>query len=76
MKELDVIEPSESLWASPTILVHKKDGSMQFCVDYRRLNDVTVKDSSPLTNIEDTFDTLSGLLCLRSCCWLLASGNG
>ena len=40
--------------------VRKKDGTMRFCVDYRRLNNVTIKDLYPLPNIEDTFDTLSG----------------
>ena len=52
MKGLDVIESSESPWASPTVLVRKKDWAMRFCVNSRRLSDVTVKDSYTLPNIE------------------------
>ncbi|KAJ8401545.1 hypothetical protein AAFF_G00378620 [Aldrovandia affinis] len=58
-----VIEPSNSPWAAPTVLVKKKDNSWCFCVDYRRLNVVTRKDSYPLPRIDDTLDYISGSKC-------------
>ena len=60
MKELGVIEPSTSPWSSSIVLVGKKDGSTRFCVDYRKLNDVTHKDSYPLPCIDDTIEALAG----------------
>ncbi|GFY07458.1 retrovirus-related Pol polyprotein from transposon 17.6 [Trichonephila clavipes] len=47
-------------WASPIVLVKKKDGSTRFCVECRWLTDITNKDSDPLSRIEDTLDTLAG----------------
>lgn len=60
MREQNVIRPSTSPWASPVVLVTKKDGTMRFCVDYRRLNDVTVKDAYPLPRVDDCLDSLAG----------------
>ncbi|GFX71473.1 hypothetical protein TNCV_2694611 [Trichonephila clavipes] len=60
MKGNEVIEPSSSPWASPIVLVRKKDGSTRFCVDNCRLNDVTNKDSYSLPRIDDTLQTLAG----------------
>ena len=55
-----VIEPCDGPWASPIVLAAKKDGSTRFCVDFRRVNDVTKKDAYPLPRIEDNLDTLQG----------------
>ncbi|XP_036138917.1 uncharacterized protein LOC118644443 [Monomorium pharaonis] len=60
MRAQGVIEESQSPWMSPAVLVRKKDGSLRFCVDYRKLNEVTVKDSYPLPKIDDILDQLSG----------------
>ncbi|BES90780.1 multicellular organismal development [Nesidiocoris tenuis] len=60
MIEQDVIEPSKSPWASPVVLIPKKDGSIRFCVDYRKVNQVTKKDSYTLPCVQELLDTLGG----------------
>ena len=59
LEQQGVVEPSHSPWSSPVVLVEKKDGSKQFCVDYRRLNSVTKMDVFPLPRIDDTLDSLA-----------------
>ena len=59
MLEKKVMHPSKSPWASPVVLVAKKNGDTRFCVDYRRLNSVTKMDVYPLPRIDDMLDSLS-----------------
>ena len=60
MLQAHLIQPSNSPWSAPVVLVKKKDGSARFCVDYRRLNSVTRKDSYPIPRVDDALDALSG----------------
>src|SRR3989442_1410856 len=54
------IRPSVSPWGAPVLFVKKKDGTMRICIDYRRLNQVTVKNKYPLPRMDDLFDQLQG----------------
>ena len=60
MLDRNVISPTRSPWASPIVLVSKRDGGTRFCVDYRKLNSVTKPDVFPLPRIDDCLDVLSG----------------
>ncbi|UYV81543.1 hypothetical protein LAZ67_20001490, partial [Cordylochernes scorpioides] len=60
MLQEGVIRESSSPWAFPVILVRKRDGNWRFCVDYRKLNSITVKDVYPIPRIDDVMDTLQG----------------
>ena len=60
MLETDIIEASCSPWASPIVLAKKADDSTRFCLDYRKLKAVIIKDSYPLPHIDNTLDVLVG----------------
>ena len=58
MLSRDIVEPSQGPWSSPIVLLKKKDGSTRFCIDLRKVNDLTRKDAQPLPRIDDTLDTM------------------
>ncbi|GBM04785.1 Transposon Ty3-G Gag-Pol polyprotein [Araneus ventricosus] len=60
MVDNEIIEKSSGPWTSPIVLVKKKDGSTRFCVDYRKLNEITKIDSYPLPRIDNILDALNG----------------
>ena len=76
LKDSRNIEVPKSPWNSPVVLVKKSNGELRFCVDYRRLNNVTEPECFPLPRIDDVFDTIGNskaqvfsVLDLRSGFW-------
>ncbi|XP_033111512.1 uncharacterized protein LOC117112541 [Anneissia japonica] len=60
MLDQGIIRPSKSSYASPGVLVRKKDNTLRLCIDYRQLNGRTIKDSFPLPRIEEALEALGG----------------
>ena len=60
MLDAGVVQPSNSPWCNAVVLVRKKNGSLHFCIDVRRLNALTVKDSHPLPRICEILESLAG----------------
>ena len=58
MQEQGIIEPSTSEWASPVVLVKKKDGALRLCVDYRKLNGASLSDTYLMPRIDELIDWL------------------
>ncbi|XP_058216036.1 uncharacterized protein LOC131327058 [Rhododendron vialii] len=63
LENLGFIRPSTSPWGALTLFALKKDGSLCLCIDYRKLNRVTVKNKYPMPRIDDLFDQLRGATC-------------
>jgi hypothetical protein len=60
LQDKGYIRPSSSPWGSPVLFVKKKDGSLIMCIDYRSLNEITIKNKYLLPRIDDLFDQLKG----------------
>ena len=60
LRDHHIIRPSNSPWSAPIVVVRKPDNSIRLCVDYRQLNNITVKDAFPMPRIDDAIDAMSG----------------
>ena len=72
------IWPSKSPWCNAIVLVRKKDGTLRFCIDFRKLNARTKKDSFPLPRMQETMESMVGARFFSSMdlkVWILASTN-
>ena len=66
MERMGIIEPSSSPWSSPVVLIKKNDGTFRFCVDYRKLNAVTIPDSYPMQSLPKVIQDMGGSAKIRS----------
>jgi hypothetical protein len=69
MMDNEIIRPSISPWSSQIVVVRKRDNPIRLCIDFRRVNELTVKDSFTLPRIEDCLDALRGILGFQH--WIL-----
>ena len=67
MLDNDIIEPSQSNWSSPCVMVPKPDGSIRFCTDFRKVNSITKTDSFPIPRMEDCIDRIGKAQFITKC---------